>query len=268
VIQTPAQAWVRLHSGRKLNILDPDPHSWDDADLAIGLSRTFRWGGYSQWPFPLPVAQHCLMVLVLTAQALGRRLTRTEYCRELLHDSDEALIGGYDAIRPLKAVLGDPFRDITNNLLQAAFTRYEVPYWTSAEYLIHKQADNLSAASEAIYVAGWTHAEIKDMLQIHLDPLTTDPLAEIYDCRPWEPWAPDIAAERFLEALKGQGRVIARYGVIDAQPTILFTPIVLLNELAHGAKQSLTQPGSFQCDLDCRWCIQEPITCNSQRKLG
>lgn len=204
----PLPAWARLHSGRKLNILDPDPSAWDDSDLAIGLSRAFRWGGYSQWPLPLPVAQHSIMVMVLVAIALGRSLSIPEYKRELLHDSDEALIGGFDAIRPLKAVLGEPFREITNKLLQAAFVRYDVPYWTPDEYAIHKHADHLSAASEAVHVAGWTPSEIRDMLQIHITPLTADPLAEIFECRPWEPWTPDVAAERFLEALNGQGRAI------------------------------------------------------------
>jgi uncharacterized protein len=31
------RAWVRLVSGRRLNLLDPDPASWTDHDLAIGL---------------------------------------------------------------------------------------------------------------------------------------------------------------------------------------------------------------------------------------
>ena len=36
----PARAWVRLESGRRLNLLEPDPNSWTDSDLAIGLSQT------------------------------------------------------------------------------------------------------------------------------------------------------------------------------------------------------------------------------------
>ena len=45
----PGRAWVRLQSGRRLNLLEPDPASWTDSDLAIGLSRTYRWGGHSCW---------------------------------------------------------------------------------------------------------------------------------------------------------------------------------------------------------------------------
>jgi len=42
---TPTRAWVLLKSGRRINLLDPQPDSWDDSDLAIGLSRTYPGGG-------------------------------------------------------------------------------------------------------------------------------------------------------------------------------------------------------------------------------
>jgi hypothetical protein len=57
------RAWVLLPSGRRLNLLAPDPDAWTDRDLAIGLSRTYRWSGYSAWSLPLSVAQHSLTVL-------------------------------------------------------------------------------------------------------------------------------------------------------------------------------------------------------------
>ena len=40
----PERAWVRLQSGKRLDLLDPDMMAWEDRDLAIGLSRTYRWG--------------------------------------------------------------------------------------------------------------------------------------------------------------------------------------------------------------------------------
>lgn len=64
-IMIPTRAWMRLVSGRRINLLDPQPDSWTDADLAIGLSRTYRWGGRSIWNLPLSVAQHGLLVLTL-----------------------------------------------------------------------------------------------------------------------------------------------------------------------------------------------------------
>jgi len=85
------RAWILLPSGRRLDLLAPDPGSWTDEDLAIGLSRTYRWGGYSAWDLPLSVAQHSLTVLALATRAAGRALTPAEALRELLHDGVEAL---------------------------------------------------------------------------------------------------------------------------------------------------------------------------------
>jgi hypothetical protein len=59
----PPRAFVLLKSGRRLDLLDPQPDAWADEDLATGLSRTYRWGGYSKWDLPLSVAQHGLTVL-------------------------------------------------------------------------------------------------------------------------------------------------------------------------------------------------------------
>ena len=39
----PERAWILLPSGKQLDLLDPDPWAWTDDDLAIGLSRTYRW---------------------------------------------------------------------------------------------------------------------------------------------------------------------------------------------------------------------------------
>src|SRR5919202_2646923 len=91
------RAWVRLPSGRRLDLLAPTPFDWTDEDLAIGLSRTFRWGGHSIWPgAPLSVAQHSLSVLALRrARARGPGLTRAEQRRELLPDAEEGLLGFY-----------------------------------------------------------------------------------------------------------------------------------------------------------------------------
>jgi len=39
------RAWTRLPSGGRLDLINPDPQAWTDTDLAIRLSRTYRWGG-------------------------------------------------------------------------------------------------------------------------------------------------------------------------------------------------------------------------------
>ena len=65
-------------------------HAWTDADLAVGLSRTYRWGGHSVWDLPLSVAQHSLLVLVLRQQMQPHEpLTPGQALREILHDAEE-----------------------------------------------------------------------------------------------------------------------------------------------------------------------------------
>ena len=41
----PERAWVRLQSGKRLDLLNPQPDTWADRDLAVGLAWTYRWGG-------------------------------------------------------------------------------------------------------------------------------------------------------------------------------------------------------------------------------
>ena len=162
------RAFVLLKSRRRLDLLNPDPHAWTDDDLAAGLSRTMRWSGASRWEHPLSVAQHSLTVLTIR-EAEGA-LTPGEALRELLHDATEFMLG-WDCITPLKAQLGEPFRDLEARLQSAIDTRYQLPEWTPEAYAIHKRADRLAAASEAFHVVGWSRADMRKTLRIAEVPL-------------------------------------------------------------------------------------------------
>ena len=114
----PDRAWVRLRSGKRLNLLDPTPDSWEDSDLAIGLSRAYRWGGHSCWDLPLSVAQHSLLVLVLRQQMQPHQpLSRGEALRELLHDGHEGFLS-FDPIAPVKPHLGPEVEDVAGRCRQ------------------------------------------------------------------------------------------------------------------------------------------------------
>lgn len=193
------RAWVRMPSGRRLDLLDPTPFDWDDADLALGLARTYRWGGHSAWPLPLSVAQHSITVMLLRSAA--GPVSPLEQLRELLHDAEEGLLG-FDAISVIKPFLGDAFRDLTRRLEHAVFLRYGLPAWDARSHAAHKRADRLAAATEAVHVAGWSMEEVRRTLKIRAAVLTEDPLAGRYGCRPWEPWPPALASERFLAELE------------------------------------------------------------------
>ncbi|WP_137180285.1 phosphohydrolase [Roseomonas sp. AR75] len=194
-----ARAWVRLPSGRRLDLLAPTPFDWTDADLATGLSRTFRWGGHSVWPAPLSVAQHSLAVLALrraAKPAVGRAALR----RELLHDAEEGLTN-FDCISPLKPFLGEGFRQLQDRLASVIATRYALPPWEEEERRLHKKLDIAIAAAEAVHVAGWSPTEVRATLGIRAAVMQADPLAAEFGGTPWEPWPPELAASRFLAAL-------------------------------------------------------------------
>jgi uncharacterized protein len=198
------RAWVRLPSGKRLDLLHPTPFDWDDEDLAVGLARTYRWGGHSAWPLPLSVAQHSLMVMAMHRRAAGRRETDADL-RELLHDADEGLLG-FDCISVVKPFLGEAFRALTSDLQRAVAIRYRVKPFDAATQKAHKRADRVAAASEAVHVVGWTRDEVRHTLRIPYEPLASDPLVELYQGTPWEPWPPAVAAERFLAELRALTR--------------------------------------------------------------
>jgi hypothetical protein len=198
----PARAWVRLPSGRRLDLLSPTPFDWTDEDLALGLARTYRWGGHSVWPgAPLSVAQHSLAVLALRRQRTRGPLSTAEERRELLHDAEEGLIN-FDCISPLKPFLGPAFAELQRRLWEAVSRRYALAAWTAETKRSHKACDVAMAAAEAVHVAGWTAEEARHTLGIRAALLAQDPLAMAYGEAPWRPWAPEVAAERFLAELR------------------------------------------------------------------
>lgn len=194
------RAWVRLPSGKRLDLLHPTPFDWDDGDLAVGLARTYRWGGHSAWPLPLCVAQHSLMVLAMHRRGAKAADPAAEL-RELLHDADEGLLG-FDCISVIKPFLGEAYRALTIDLQRAVAIRYRVAAYDATSLKAHKRADRVAAASEAVHVVGWTREEVRHTLRIPFEPLAADPLTPIYGGTPWEPWAPTLAAERFLAELR------------------------------------------------------------------
>jgi hypothetical protein len=195
------RAWVRLYSGKRLDLLNPTPFDWENCDLAIGLARTYRWGGHSAWPLPLSVAQHSLLVLALRRLWFPNAGDARAELRELLHDADEGLLG-FDCISVVKPFLGEAYRNLTAKLENAVAIRYGLAPWTFNDKKPHKRADRVAAASEAVHVVGWTQKEVRMTLRIPYEALAVDPLLEIYGGNAWEPWAPALAAQRFLDELE------------------------------------------------------------------
>ena len=86
--------------------------------------------------------------------------------------------------------------------MRAVSLRYALPDWTPEAHRVHKQADVVAAASEAVHCTGWSRDEVRDVLRIEFPVLDVDPLQAIYGGMAWEPWASGVAASRFLAELK------------------------------------------------------------------
>lgn len=194
-------------SGGRLDLLNPSPQAWTDEDLAVRIARTYRWGGDSAWSLPLSVAQHSLAVLALRRQWAGDALPMEQQLKCLLHDAEEAFLS-FDCITPLKGVLGQPFKDVCDRLMGAIEERYSLLPWEAEEYRVHKEADRIAAAYEAVHVVGWQRHEVRDVLNITHAILEKDPLPRPEGYAPWEPWPADVAAHLFLQELRQliQGR--------------------------------------------------------------
>ncbi len=120
--------------------------------------------------------------------------------RELLHDADEGFLS-FDCITPVKPHLGEGYSSLVQRLQAAIVARYHLPAWTEDDYVRHKRADRLAAASEALHVVGWSRHDIRHTLEIPAVPLGDDPLSMPNGMRPWQPWPPQFAAQLFLEEL-------------------------------------------------------------------
>ena len=147
------------------------------------------------------MAQHSLAVLALRRQRTRGPLSTAEERRELLHDAEEGLIN-FDCISPLKPFLGPAFAELQRRLWEAVSRRYALAAWTAETKRSHKACDVAMAAAEAVHVAGWTAEEARHTLGIRAALLAQDPLAMAYGEAPWRPWAPEVAAERFLAELR------------------------------------------------------------------
>ena len=113
---------------------------------------------------------------------------------------EEGLLG-FDCISPLKPFLGAGFADLKARLQAAVALRYALPPWNAESKRDHKLCDIALAAAEAVHVAGWTREEVRSTLGIRAAVMTADPLAGFGE-EAWRPWPPELAAERFLVALR------------------------------------------------------------------
>lgn len=151
------RAWQRMLSGRRLDLLNPDPADIEIADIAHGLARVARWNGQTIGDHALSVAQHVLIVDDIAAER--NRDWPLQWRRAaLLHDAAEYVIG--DLISPFKNAIGLDYREFENRLLGAIYDRFDVPPHLP-EYIAReiKTADTICAYFEATVLAGFSKDE-------------------------------------------------------------------------------------------------------------
>ena len=154
------RAWQRMLSGRRLDLLDPSPLDIEIEDIAHGLARVARWNGQTKGHSAFSVAQHCLLVERLVRE-LKPKCTPALRLTALLHDAAEYVIG--DLISPFKTAIGLDYKEFENRLCCAIHIRFGLPPGqSSADAVLIKRADRISAYFEATQLAGFSPEEAEE----------------------------------------------------------------------------------------------------------
>ena len=168
----PARAWVLLPSGRRLNLIltrPPGPTATSPLACRGPTAGPVTRVGSCRSPSPNTASRRWRM-----RRSTGM-LSAAEARRELLHDSTEALLGGWDPITPLKPHLGDVFNRVRRVAADGDRPTLQLPAWDNASHNKHTAADRLAAASEAFHVVGWPRETMRDDLEILFDPRERGP---------------------------------------------------------------------------------------------
>ena len=188
----PVRAWQRMLSGRRLDLLNPDPADIEIEDIAHGLARVARWNGQTVGAHAFSVAQHALIVEMIARDA------RDDWGQNwrlaaLLHDAAEYVIG--DLISPFKTAIGLDYKAFENRLMNAVHVRFGLPAQLPDEVAAQiKQADTIAAYYEATRLAGFMEAEAETFFgrPDGLSQETTGILKAL------EPWPAEQAQRSFL----------------------------------------------------------------------
>jgi len=163
------RTWQRMLSGRRLNLLDPSPLDIEIEDIALGLSRNTRWNGQTTGPHGWSVAEHSDLVVHIVKR-LNPRASAALLMASKLHDASEYVT--HDLITPLKAVVGEVFKEVETRLQRAIHVRFGIPADLSREHkTIIKRADRTAAATEAVQLAGFSESECRSILGFAEKPL-------------------------------------------------------------------------------------------------
>jgi 5'-deoxynucleotidase YfbR-like HD superfamily hydrolase len=192
------RTWQRMLSGRRLNLVEPSPLDIEIEDIALGLARNTRWNGQTRGAHGWSVAQHSDLTVEIMRR-IKPRAPASLLMATKLHDASEYVT--HDLITPLKAVVGDVFKEVERRLTSAIYMRFGLkPTLSPADKALIKKADRIAAATEAVQLAGFKAAECRSVLGFTEKPLkdvtlTPVPVAE--------------AERRFLEGFHALEKALA-----------------------------------------------------------
>jgi len=153
----PKRAWQRMLSGRRLDLLNPDPKDIEIEDIAHGLARVARWNGQTVGDHAFSVAEHSLFVTDILLR-LEPEAPKAWQMAALLHDGPEYVIG--DLISPFKAAIGQDYKVFELKILEAIHRRFSIHEMVGPEATeLIKQADGIAAYYEAVQLAGFSFQE-------------------------------------------------------------------------------------------------------------
>jgi 5'-deoxynucleotidase YfbR-like HD superfamily hydrolase len=137
-------ATLETVSGKKVDIMLPDPDTILITDIAWALSRMPRFSGHSIPYIPYSVAQHCIQV----AKELAPHGVRIQLLG-LMHDSAEAYIN--DLPSPVKHIpeIHAVISKLEDRLMNAIYEKMKIDPPNEEESTIIKIADKNQQAIEA-----------------------------------------------------------------------------------------------------------------------
>ena len=222
---SPARAWQRMLSGRRLDLLDPSPLDIEIEDIAHGLARVARWNGQTHGVHVFSVAQHALLVEVIAA-AIAPGCDPRLRLTILLHDGAEYVIG--DIISPFKAVLAESYKAVEQRILGAIFRRFGLPAVPAqATRQLLKRADQIAAFHEATRLAGF---EADEALRLFGRPsLTLQPRVEASIVLP----ETALALLQPMPTQEAEAAFLARFHELDKGPALDKAPADAARPMAH-----------------------------------
>jgi 5'-deoxynucleotidase YfbR-like HD superfamily hydrolase len=186
----------RMLSGRRLHLLDPSPLDLDLEDLVIGISRVNRWCGQTIGEIGFNVAHHSCVVERVLNDLVWPKAPDEARRWALAHDLAEAIYG--DVVTPVKAVLGNGYKELEHRLERALCLALGFGVAVPEEWRRKvKRADRIAAVTEAVRLAGWAETEARKRVGFGYG-------GRLWD-GPLDPWPEQVARERWKDRFRALG---------------------------------------------------------------